>query len=168
MAPAPGTAHALGSNPMATTTELREPSSVTALEIRELRLEDLERFARTGNAYSVEQALRSPTPRLFHTHIQVTPAADLTTMSYMQHRIGSTADAPLIANTDVKVTGDSASLQTREPVRARHGGPVDVGTRVPQSARASRYGSLPERLHGRRLPNLVGRFLRNSCAAAFG
>jgi hypothetical protein len=29
----------------------------------------VEKFARTGNAYSVEQALRSPTPRLFHTHI---------------------------------------------------------------------------------------------------
>jgi len=70
----------------------------------------VERFARTGNAYSVEQALRSPTPRLFHTHLEVTPAGDLTTMSYMQHRIGSTMDAPLIAVTDVKVIGDSASL----------------------------------------------------------
>jgi hypothetical protein len=70
----------------------------------------MERFARTGNAYSVEQALRSPTPRLFHTHIEVTPAGDLTTMSYMQHRIGGAMDAPLIANTDVKVASDSASI----------------------------------------------------------
>jgi hypothetical protein len=70
----------------------------------------VEKFARTGNAYSVEQALRSPTPRMFHTHLVVTPAGDLSAMNYMQHRIGAPMDAPLLASTDVKVVGDSATL----------------------------------------------------------
>ena len=70
----------------------------------------VERFSRTGNSYSVEQALRSPTARLFHTHITLTPAGDLSTMSYMQHRIGATPDASLLAVTNVKVVRDSASL----------------------------------------------------------
>jgi len=70
----------------------------------------VEKFARTGNAYSVEQALRSPTPRLFHTHIELTPAGDLAKMTYMQHRISGAVGAPLIASTEVKVTGDSATL----------------------------------------------------------
>ena len=44
---------------MATTTatELREPTSFTALEIRELRLEDLERFARTGKKLALREWL---------------------------------------------------------------------------------------------------------------
>ena len=70
----------------------------------------VEKFARTGNTYSVEQALRSPTARMFHTHIELTPAGDLATMSYMQHAIGAAMSAPLVASTDVKVTGDSATL----------------------------------------------------------
>ena len=70
----------------------------------------VEKFAKSGNAYSVEQALRSPTPRMFHTHLVVTPAGDLAEMNYMQHRIGAAMDAPLLASTDVKVVGDSATL----------------------------------------------------------
>ena len=70
----------------------------------------VEKFARSGDAYSVEQALRSPTPRMFHTHIAVTPTNDVKEMNYMQHRIGAAMDAPLVASTDVKVTGDSATL----------------------------------------------------------
>ena len=42
---------------MATTTEFREPSSFTALEIRELRLEDLERFARSGKKLALREWL---------------------------------------------------------------------------------------------------------------
>jgi DNA-binding NtrC family response regulator len=44
---------------MATTTatELREPTSFSALEIRELRLEDLERFARTGKKLALREWL---------------------------------------------------------------------------------------------------------------
>ena len=57
--PGPGTAHAIRSGTMATTTatELREPTSFTALEIRELRLEDLERFARTGKKLALREWL---------------------------------------------------------------------------------------------------------------
>jgi Protein of unknown function (DUF2911) len=47
---------------------------------------------------------------MFHTHIELSPAGDLANMTYMQHRIGAAMDAPLIASTDVKVTGDSATL----------------------------------------------------------
>src|SRR5688572_6201563 len=70
----------------------------------------VEKFARSGTTYSVEQALHSPTARMFHTHVELTPAGDLANMTYMQHRIGAAMDAPLLASTDVKVTGDSASL----------------------------------------------------------
>ena len=70
----------------------------------------VEKFARSGNTYSVEQALRSPTARMFHTHIAITPAGDVTEMNYMQHRIGAAMNAPLLASTDVKVAGDSATL----------------------------------------------------------
>ena len=70
----------------------------------------VERFARTSNTYSVEQALRSPTARLFHTHLELTPAGDLSNMSYMQHQIGGAMSAPLVAVTDVKVLGDSATI----------------------------------------------------------
>ena len=70
----------------------------------------VERFVRTGDTYSVEQMLRSPTARLFHTHITVTPAGDVAGMSYMQHRIGSSRTDPPVAVTDVTITGDSATL----------------------------------------------------------
>jgi len=70
----------------------------------------VEKFARSGTTYSVEQALHSPTARMFHTHVELTPAGDLANMSYMQHRIGAAMNAPLLASTEVKVTGDSASL----------------------------------------------------------
>ena len=70
----------------------------------------VERFARTDSTYSVEQAARSPQPRLFHTHIEMTPSNDLESMFYMQHRIGGAMSDPLIASTQVTVTGDSATL----------------------------------------------------------
>jgi len=70
----------------------------------------VERFVRTGNTYSVEQMLRSPTARLFHTHIEVTPTGDIAGMSYMQHQLGASREAPPVAVTDVTITGDSATL----------------------------------------------------------
>ena len=70
----------------------------------------VERFSRTDNAYSVEQAARSPQPRLYHTHIEMTPSDELKSIFYMQHRIGSTMNDPLIASTQVTITGDSATL----------------------------------------------------------
>lgn len=70
----------------------------------------VERFSRSGNTYSVEQALRSPQPRLFHTHLELTPAGDLASLNYMQHRIGAPPDAPLLASTELTVGGDSATI----------------------------------------------------------
>ena len=70
----------------------------------------VERFARTDSTYSVEQAARSPQARLYHTHIEMTPSNDLESMFYMQHRIGGSMSDPLIASTQVTVTGDSATL----------------------------------------------------------
>src|SRR5262245_11104871 len=68
-----------------------------------------EKFTRTDNSYSVEQAVRSPTARLFHTHVVLKPSGDLAELSYMQHSIGPNL-GPVLATTDVKVTGDSAQL----------------------------------------------------------
>ena len=70
----------------------------------------VERFSRTDSTYSVEQAARSPQPRLYHTHVELTPTNDLESMFYMQHRIGASMSDPLIASTQVTVTGDSATL----------------------------------------------------------
>jgi len=92
----------------------------------------VERFVRTGNTYSVEQMLRSPTARLFHTHIEVTPAGDVAGMSYMQHRIGSSRTDPPVAITDVTITGDSATLL------GKRGDSTVVNRRVAVAA-----GSLP-------------------------
>ena len=92
----------------------------------------VERFSRTGNTYSVEQMLRSPTARLFHTHIDVTPAGDIASMSYMQHQIGASREAPPVAITDVTITGDSATLL------GKRGDSVVVNRRVAGAA-----GALP-------------------------
>jgi hypothetical protein len=69
----------------------------------------VEKFTRSGATYSVEQALRSPTARLFHTHVVLKPSGDLAEMSYMQHSIGPNL-GPVLATTDIKVVGDSATL----------------------------------------------------------
>lgn len=72
----------------------------------------VEKFSRSGNTYSVEQALRSPTARLFHTHVVLRPSGDLAQLSYMQHTIGPNM-GPVLENTDIKVVGDSANLVSK-------------------------------------------------------
>ena len=69
----------------------------------------VEKFSRNGDTYSVEQALRSPSVRLFHTHVVLKPSGDLGELSYMQHTIGPNL-GPVLETTDVKVIGDSATL----------------------------------------------------------
>jgi hypothetical protein len=91
----------------------------------------VEKFSRSGNTYSVEQALRSPTARLFHTHIVLKPSGDLAELSYMQHSIGPNL-GPVLATTDVKVIRDSASLL------GKRGDSTVVNRRV-----AAPVGSLP-------------------------
>jgi hypothetical protein len=90
-----------------------------------------EKFSRTGGSYNVEQAVRSPTARLFHSHIVLKRSGDLSEMSYMQHSIGPNL-GPVLATTDVKVTGDSAQLL------GKRGDSTVVNRRVPAPA-----GSLP-------------------------
>ena len=91
----------------------------------------VEKFSRNGNTYSVEQALRSPSARLFHTHVVLKPSGDLASLSYMQHSIGPNL-GPVLATTDVKVVGDSATLF------GKLGGRTVVNRRV-----AAPAGSLP-------------------------
>jgi hypothetical protein len=70
----------------------------------------VERFSRSApNEYQVEQALASPTSRLFHTHIALAPSGDVASVFYMQHSIANPT-GPLVASTQVAVTGDSATL----------------------------------------------------------
>jgi hypothetical protein len=69
----------------------------------------VERFSRTGSAYAVEQALQGR-PGMFHTHVELTPAGDVASLHYMQHRAGAPADAPLISSRQLTVKGDSATL----------------------------------------------------------
>ena len=91
----------------------------------------VEKFSRNGDDYSVEQALRSPSPRLFHTHVVLKPSGDLAELSYMQHSIGPNL-GPVLATTDIKVVGDSATLL------GKRGDSTVVNRRVPAPS-----GSLP-------------------------
>jgi hypothetical protein len=91
----------------------------------------VEKIVRSGANYSVEQALRSPSARLFHTHVVLKPSGDLAELSYMQHSIGPNL-GPVLATTDVRVVGDSATL------RGKRGDSTVVNRRV-----AAPAGSLP-------------------------
>src|ERR671912_681155 len=52
----------------------------------------VERFARAGNVYTHEHAVRSRRPALYRTRIELTPAGDLSRASRAEHRIGAPAD----------------------------------------------------------------------------
>src|SRR5688500_12782150 len=73
----------------------------------------VERFTRTGNAYQVEQALRSPRASFRHTHLELTPAGEISTIFLMHHRIDDPS-GPLLGSTKLLYgSGDSASVETR-------------------------------------------------------
>jgi hypothetical protein len=73
----------------------------------------VERFTRTGNAYQIEQALRSPRTSFRHTHLELTPAGEISTIFLMHHRIDDPS-GPLLGSTKLSYgTGDSASVETR-------------------------------------------------------
>jgi hypothetical protein len=91
----------------------------------------VERFSRDGASYGVEQAVRAPEAALYHTHIALTPAGGVASVFWMQHRVDK-MDAPLLAGTQVTVTGDSATLVAKR-------GDVTVETRT----LAVRQGALP-------------------------
>jgi hypothetical protein len=74
----------------------------------------VERFTRSGNAYQVEQALRSPRTSFRHTHLEVTPTGHVATTFLMLHSIDNPS-GPLLGST--KLThgaGDSATVEVRQ------------------------------------------------------
>lgn len=74
----------------------------------------VERFNRTGAAYSVEQVLHVPRTGLRHTHLELSPSGEIGTVMYMHHQIGGPVDAPLLASTTLSFSsGDSARVETR-------------------------------------------------------
>jgi hypothetical protein len=96
----------------------------------------VERFQRTGNAYSVEQVLHVPRTGLRHTHLELGPRGEIGTAMYMHHQIGGPRDAPLLASVTLSFPGaDSATVVTKR------GDSAQTRT-VP--ARATMVPSLPE------------------------
>ncbi len=72
----------------------------------------VERVRRTGDALSIEQVLRSPRTSLRHTHVELTPARDLSRLHLMFHPIGQPMDAPLVGSTRLSMRGaDSATIE---------------------------------------------------------
>ena len=74
----------------------------------------VERFQRTGDAYSVEQVLHVPRTSLRHTHLELSSAGEIGTVIYMHHAIGAPIDAPLLSSTTLTFAGaDSARVETK-------------------------------------------------------
>jgi hypothetical protein len=99
----------------------------------------VERFTKSGNAYQVEQALRSPRTSFRHTHLELTPGGEIATVFLMLHSIEEPS-GPLLGSTKLTYgRGDSATVETRQGDTAR--------TRsVP--ARAGAIPSLPQSFLG--------------------
>ena len=74
----------------------------------------VERFSRSGDAYSVEQVRRVPRTTLWHTHLELAPTSgDVGTIFLMNHSL-ERMDAPLLGS--VKLTaagGDSAVVESK-------------------------------------------------------
>ena len=105
----------------------------------------VERFTKTGNAYGVEQARRSPRTAFFHTHVELTPAGDVGEVFYMNHGIGKDAP-PLLATWRMRPAGgDSATVEVKR------------GTDSVRTRRAT--------LRAGMIPNLPGSFLAYELAA---
>jgi hypothetical protein len=95
----------------------------------------VERFTRSGNAYQVEQALRSPRTSFRHTHLELTPAGEIATVFLMLHSIDQPA-GPLLGSTQLSYgSGDSATVEQKR-------GDSASTRRVP--ARAGAIPSLPQ------------------------
>jgi hypothetical protein len=74
----------------------------------------VERFQRTGGAYSVEQVLHVPRTSLRHTHLELSPRGEIGTVVYMHHQIGAAMDAPLVSSITLAFTSrDSARVETK-------------------------------------------------------
>lgn len=95
----------------------------------------VERFTRSGNAYQVEQALRSPRTSFRHTHLELTPAGEIGTIFLMLHSIDQPA-GPLLGSTQLSYgSGDSATVEQKR-------GDSTTTRRVP--ARVGAIPSLPQ------------------------
>ena len=95
----------------------------------------VERFTRSGNAYQVEQALRSPRTSFRHTHLELTPAGEIGTIFLMLHSIDQPA-GPLLGSTQLSYgSGDSATVEQKR-------GDSATTRRVP--ARVGAIPSLPQ------------------------
>jgi hypothetical protein len=74
----------------------------------------IERFQRTGGAYSVEQVLHVPRTSLRHTHLELSPRGEIGNVIYMHHQIGAAMDAPLLSSVSLAFSGrDSARVETK-------------------------------------------------------
>lgn len=95
----------------------------------------VERFTRSGNAYQVEQALRSPRTSFRHTHLELTPAGEISTVFLMFHSIDNPG-GPLLGSTQLSYgSGDSATVEQKR-------GDSASTRRVP--ARTGAIPSLPQ------------------------
>ncbi|HJR67249.1 MAG TPA: DUF2911 domain-containing protein [Gemmatimonadaceae bacterium] len=73
----------------------------------------VERFTRSGNAYQVEQALRSPRTSFRHTHLELTPTGEIATVFLMLHSIDQPS-GPLLGSTQLSYgRGDSATVEQK-------------------------------------------------------
>ena len=95
----------------------------------------VERFTRAGNAYQVEQALRSPRTSFRHTHLELTPTGEIATVFLMLHSIDQPS-GPLLGSTQLSYgRADSATVEQKR-------GDSASTRRVP--ARAGAIPSLPQ------------------------
>lgn len=73
----------------------------------------VERFTRSGNAYQVEQALRSPRTSFRHTHLELAPTGEIATVFLMLHSIDQPR-GPLLGSTQLTYgSSDSATVEQK-------------------------------------------------------
>ena len=95
----------------------------------------VERFTKSGNAYQIEQALRSPRTSFRHTHLELAPSGEIATFHLMFHSI-ERPEGPLLGSVQLTYgSGDSAIVEQKQGDSART-------RRVP--ARVGAVPSLPQ------------------------
>ena len=73
----------------------------------------VERFTKSGTAYQVEQALRSPRTSFRHTHLELAPSGEIATVHLMFHSIDQPS-GPLLGSTQLTYgTSDSATVEQK-------------------------------------------------------